>query len=160
MTEDTKALSQFKSLKIIYVAVVASTVMFSLAVLAITYVQLMENQPSETSLGNLSYLALITVALSIPLSLFIYKSQLKSVRGKKLDLSGKLKQYATAMITQAAVIEGSVILTCVAVLIEGQPIILFSIPIVLFMLFLNRPTLFRLKNDLQLSREELEILTP
>ncbi|ELR70878.1 hypothetical protein C900_03313 [Fulvivirga imtechensis AK7] len=75
-----------------------------------------------------------------------------------MPLNKKLAAYQTGIIIKAAILEAPALLACVVTFITGKIVILGVVPLVLFVFFIHRPTLYRLESDLELSRDDLEKL--
>lgn len=156
---ERKPQQQFRILKLVYTSLAVAIAFFALAVLIINYVQLMQpDSAQKEDLQVLTYTSAALVLLSMPLSMILFGQLIKGIKGRNKNLSEKLTAYQTALLVKAAILEFPALFVCVTVLITGNLITLLLIPLVLFIFFINKPSLFRLESDLELTRDEVEQL--
>lgn len=156
---ERKPQQQFRILKLVYTSLAVAIAFFALAVLTINYVQLMQpDSAQKEDLQVLTYTSAALVLLSMPLSMILFGQLIKGIKGRNKNLSEKLTAYQTALLVKAAILEFPALFVCVTVLITGNLITLLLIPLVLFIFFINKPSLFRLESDLELTRDEVEQL--
>ncbi|UII30338.1 hypothetical protein LVD17_18770 [Fulvivirga ulvae] len=134
-------------------------VLFALAVLIINYVQLMQpDSLAKQDLQIFTYISAAMVLLSMPMSMILFAKFIKGIKGSNRALNEKLTTYQTALLIKAAILELPAMFVCVNVLLTGNLTVLLLIPLVLFIFFINKPSLFRLESDLELTRDEIEQL--
>ena len=156
---ERKPHQQFRVLKLVYTSMAFAVALFALAVLTINYVQLMQPDPTEKQdLQLFVYISAALVILSMPMSMVLFSQSIKGIKGSNKTLSEKLTTYQTALLIKAAILEFPAMFVCVTVLLTGNLIVLLLIPLVLFIFFINKPSLFRLESDLELTRDEVEQL--
>lgn len=146
---------QFRILKIVYTALPVMVALFGIAVLVINYVTPAANidQPEIWY-----YAAPALLVFSIPASSLLFNNITQGIKGADVPLNRKLATYQTAVIVKAALLEAPALLACIAAFLTGRIVILLVIPLVLLLFFINRPTLYRLESDLELTRDEVDQL--
>lgn len=159
-SQATTPYQQFRILKLIYTALATAIALFAIAVLTISYVQEMTFSSSGLDEDNdlFLYISLALVVLCIPMSKVLFHQLIGKVKGASEPLSKKLSSYQTALIVKAAILEFPAAFVCVTALITDNLLILLLIPLILFIFFINKPSLFRLESDLELSRHEVDQL--
>lgn len=158
-SQATSPYQQFRVLKLIYTALATAIALFAIAVLTISYVQEMTFSSGTDEDNDLFlYISLALVVLSIPMSKVLFHQLIGKVKGTSEPLSKKLSTYQTALIVKAAILEFPAAFVCVTALITDNLLILLLIPLILFIFFINKPSLFRLESDLELSRDEVDQL--
>lgn len=128
--------------------------LFALAVLMKNYV----DTETQEGMEVLLYIAAGVFITTVPLSSFVMRNMISSKKGRNVPLEEKLAAWQTGMIVKASLLELPAIMACIAALLTGTSTILLLVPVILLIFFINRPTAFRLENDLDLSREEADQL--
>ncbi|MBL6449466.1 hypothetical protein JMN32_24350 [Fulvivirga sp. 29W222] len=156
---EKKPHQQFRTLKLIYASMAVAIALFALAVLTINYVQLMQPTLSEEQDFRIFiYISAALVILSMPMSMILFGQSIKGIKWNECSLTEKLALYQTALIIRGAILEFPALFVCVTVLLTGNLLALLLIPMVLFIFFITKPSLYRLGSDLELTRDEIEQL--
>lgn len=144
----------FKSLFLIWVALIIGQVMFGAVVF---YLHKTGAYTGDESL-NQTFLMIVPafVVAGIAGSILFLKMKLKQL--KQLDnFESKLEQYRAATIISYALLEGPSLLGIVAFLISGN-IVFFALSIMIILMFLiSKPSKYKLSLDLELSEEEKKL---
>lgn len=98
-----------------------------------------------------------TLALSFVLSEVVFKTSIKKI-SPDTPLKEKFNKYQNAIILRMAVIEIPGLLGCVAALVTGSLYFLTAPLAVAVILYVSRPSVFRMTADLALNREEQRML--
>lgn len=98
-----------------------------------------------------------TLALSFVLSGILFKEAIRKIR-PETPLKEKFNKYQNAVILRMALTEIPGLLGCVAALITGDFYFLIAPLAVVVILYLSRPSVFRITADLALNREEQRMM--
>ena len=146
----------FKTLTIIYFALLAGQLMFAAVVLSLLKKVFFSVQYSG---DPLLYIVPVMAIGGIMAGDFLFKQQIEIAR-KRDTLSSKLTVYQTAIIIRCALLEGASLFGIVATLLSGNLFFLMVSAFIILYFLSFRPTKDKLKNLLQLTyEEELELGT-
>lgn len=143
---------QLRTLKIVYTSLPTMIVLFALVVLVIDYIQPIASE----GLDVLLYIGPALLLVTVPVGSLLFNNIINDKTGPNTSLTKKISAYQTALIIKSAFLEFPALIACIAALLTGKTLILLLIPLVLFLFLLNRPSIFRLENDLKLSRDEVD----
>ena len=145
----------FKTLSILFYALLAGQVIFLLVVTGLTVSGFVE--PDEALGAMLLYAAPVLLLGSSVLAKTIYKRRLPEIAAI-VSLADRLAQYRGLSVLRFALVQGSVLFAIVSFMITGsQPIALIAAAGILFFITL-RPTKEKIIQDLQLSGTEAAAL--
>lgn len=143
--------SKLRILRMIHLALAGGLTTFGAVVLFLNMTQPMEQPESMNIMLYLpSGMFLIVILASGP----IFKMLLKSAMGTNPDLSKKLAAYQSAHIVRMALFEATGLLACVVCFVTGTMQNLIWLVLVLLYFLVKMPSLFKLENELGLTREE------
>lgn len=153
MSQDiSKPHSQYKSLLVIYYALLAGVVLFTAFILII---------PLEPQVDLHNYLRFVVIGitlLSYLVGQVINKNQLAKIND--LDsLEKKLSQYQIASIIKWAVLEGAILLTIISYGLTRNFLYLGIFILMIVIFILHRPSIKLISSELSLSPEEIKRIT-
>lgn len=109
---------------------------------------------ADTSMiGIFQFVVPISVIVFLSMGYFVYKITVSKIE-KSAPLSIKLRKYQGAVLVRSAMIEVSGLFATVAALVTGELFFLAGTTLIVIVLFLLRPTLYSLVEDLSLTPEE------
>jgi hypothetical protein len=140
--------SYFATLNIIYFAILAVMVGFSVVALVAGI------EPQDPSLEETFKIAVPgAVVIFFAASYFVYNAQLQQIR--KMDsLKSKLSRYQAAVLIRAAPIEAAGLFGAVATLLTGEIYFLGAPALSAIVFVLQRPTPYSVVEELALTHEE------
>ena len=103
----------------------------------------------------LSFLPIVFAAVLIPLSFFLFNSTLKQNLEGKSELSQKIAAFQTAHIIKIALLEGGSLFGIVASLSSNTYTGLVVFAVLLSAMLLSTPSVLKLAEKLNLTREEI-----
>ena len=104
--------------------------------------------------GNLFiYLVPVAAVAGYFLSQWVFRKQIQSI-SKNQPLSQKLEKYQKALLIKYALLEGPGFLAVIAYYLSGNALHLVIAIALIVYLFVQRPTVEKIKADLPLSYEE------
>jgi hypothetical protein len=146
----------FKSLQIIHFALMAGVVAFGIIAFSVNYFS-----GKITDDKTLEKLLLIMVVFfsfaEVFASQFLFKMRLKECN-KQSNFKDKLFCYRSALIVKFALVEGAAFFVIVAYFLTGNLLFLGFLILLLLVFLYYKPTLDKLRNDLQLSAAEENII--
>ncbi|MGB7394701.1 MAG: hypothetical protein WA913_09935 [Pricia sp.] len=143
------AKSFLKTLSIIHAGLLASLTGF--AIFCYFQVGSFEARMSE---GNLFiYLVPVAAVAGYFLSQWVFRKQIQSI-SKNRPLLQKLEKYQKALLIKYALLEGPGFLAVIAYYLSGNALHLVIAIALIVYLFVQRPTVEKIKADLPLSYEE------
>lgn len=154
MTQNITVKEYFKSLKIIFFALIAVQILFTLVSLYIVR----SNGPlvqDDTLSRKLMPVVAVLVLVGIYIGNFIVRKRQKSPWVDQ-PISEKLAKYRALLITKFALIEGPSFISIVAFLLTGSYSFLLFTLLILVIFFTHLPTPDKLIYDLKFNREEQE----
>ena len=96
---------------------------------------------------------LVAIIMARPL----YTKALSSIKSKSFD--EKLSALMTALIIRMAPFEAAGFLAAASAYITGNNTILLLVLIILIQFYTNRPTLLKVQNDLNATRDEIDSIS-
>lgn len=150
----------FRSLNIIFLVIMMISVLFPGIIFLL---EEMPDQTETTTTGiedNMVYLIQISVAFSafIIMSFFMKQAFVAKAR-KGEDLGAKALKYRTALILQYAFLETAAIFVAAMSLMLMSEILLVLCIVPIVLLFMNRPSVLRMAQQLHLTAREAQMLT-
>ena len=140
-----------KSLQIIFIAIVLGSVSYLAAVVFIK----IDDQDTVTNYNDpLLYIVIAMTTIAIISSYLIYKFRLPGIKGKE-SVSEKLNAWRTLFIIRIALMEAACLFSVVGLFLTGFDIFLYMAVALIAFQFINIPTREKIKNDLELSEEEV-----
>ena len=144
---------QMRTIQIIHFAMITGMVMF-LGVIGFLHSSGSFDGASDDSLNQVLFMvsaaALITL---IPISYLIYRNRLKAIP-KSIGLEEKLEAYKTTNILQFALLDAAAMVSLVTFLLTEEKMMIIPIGIILGIFFLNRPSVSKTVQELELSSDE------
>jgi hypothetical protein len=144
-----------KTLKIIHLAMFSSIAIFS--GICIYLRNKLGLALDRQTIEILYYVSLISVLIFIPMGYWLHGKKIKSLINNP-DLLSKLTIYQTSHITKIALFETSGFLSLIVLIMGGNNYILLQIGIVLVIMLLNTPSVYKLTTELNLSPIESDLL--
>ncbi|HBF87278.1 MAG TPA: hypothetical protein DDX39_01455 [Bacteroidales bacterium] len=150
-----KSKEYFKSLSILWAALVAGQIFFAAIVY---YLHKSGNFAVDENLNRI-FLVIVPafVVVGIAGNILFFKAKLKQLKFKK-DLSYKMEQYRVALLVSYALIEGPSILGIVAFLLTGNIVFLSLSILIILLFFVNKPSKYKFSLDLELSGDEKKLI--
>lgn len=147
-------LSDIKSLKIVYMALMSGVAFF----LLIAFILTLKSGPLGGNDPDLEQIVLIVSTLmaiiSIPSGIIIFKKRTENIQS--MNFEKKLSTFRSAMIVRAATMEGAGFFFVVCVVLTGSKISMIEALIVLGIMFLYFPTKTRLAEEMKHDLREIE----
>ena len=149
MEQSSSTKTSFKTIQIIYTALMLGIFTFAVAVYAFA-----ENHAFATDTSDVFIIILPVIAIGgIHLSNVLYNKLLN--KNKSNDtLSSKLAQYQTAIIVKAACLEGPAFLAIAIAYVTSNMIFLAIALLLVLVMYMTFPTKEKFKNAFKLSLEE------
>jgi MFS family permease len=156
MTTNETSKVYFKSLAIIYIAVIISQVFLGLVFYYLNHVSQNKTFPAEL---NKIFLILIPVLIvgAIVGSAVILRFRLKKLI-EKADLKEKLREYRVTLLVNYAILEGPALLSLGCYYITANIIYLGLAGLIIVIFSINKPSKERVAYDLDLNPGERAII--
>lgn len=151
----TTSKSTLSALNMIYYSLIMMMTMFGAIVFFINTSREITNDPGLTMLFRYALLALLPVGLGA--GYFIFK-QLNKAINPAISLREKLMKYQTAVLIRSACFEMPGLVGAIATFMTGDNSFLLFTAIVLVLFILERPTVYTITRDLNLSPGDRAIL--
>jgi branched-subunit amino acid transport protein len=145
----------FKALKIVHFALVIGLLIFGLISVLLRLKGY--NSVSEEISSSLSYFVPFLLLIGIVIGNILFKKKL-NISINKPSLKEKLIYYRTALLTRYMIIEMISFIAIVAYLLTGDYGLLGMIVVVIIMFIFYRPTINSTIKDLELNKDEIQIL--
>lgn len=145
----------FKALKIVHFALVIGLLMFGF--ISVLLQLKGYNSVSEEISSSLSYFVPFLLLIGIVIGNILFKRKL-NISINKPSLKEKLNYYRTALLTRYMIIEMVSFIGVVAYLLTGDYSLLLMTAVVIFIFIFYRPTINSTIKDLELDKEEIQII--
>jgi hypothetical protein len=142
-----------KRIQVLHAAVAVPLVVFAGIVY---YLNNAEQTELTEDMKIFVYLPLGFMVISILLARPLYYNLLKKSKGK--PFIERLNALMVATLTRDAIFEAAGLFAGVSSMVTGNNTTLFLVPIVVLQFYINRPTLFKIENELSATKEELSSL--
>ncbi|MDY7393637.1 hypothetical protein UMM65_00135 [Aureibaculum sp. 2210JD6-5] len=149
MDNNTQQNSVFKTIQLIYGALIAGIAVFTIVVFT-----LVENMTYSLDVNDIFTIVVpITAVGGVLLSNFLYKSFINKISSND-SLSLKLAQYQTATLIKGACLEGSALLAVVATFLTNNITFLLVSLLLIVIMYLKFPKKEKFKEEVKLTFEE------
>ncbi len=148
--------NQFKTLNLIYIAILFS---MSIAAIASVFIVYKIGQLPVFNADNQAIIkSIVVIALlaGIPVSHIFFFKKIKHI-DKSLNLLSKIRMYRSAFIVRIAMLEGIGIIASIGYLVSADKSFLYMFGVVFILFIIHAPTKNRISNDLNLTDAEEEI---
>ncbi len=148
--------SQFKTLNLIYIAILIS---MSIAAIASVFIVFKLGQLPIFNADNQAVIkSIVVIALlaGIPVSHIFFFKKIKHI-DNSISLLSKIRMYRSAFIVRIAMLEGIGILASIGYLVSADKSFLYMFGVVFILFIIHAPTKNRISNDLSLTDEEEEL---
>jgi F0F1-type ATP synthase membrane subunit c/vacuolar-type H+-ATPase subunit K len=156
-TKPQTAQEYFNVLAILHAALISGQVIFGLVALFMNSNQNGASQELADISKTFQFVVPIAVIGGLFSSEIFFRARLKAIL-QKADLKEKLIDYRAASIVKFALLEGPALFALVVYLVTGNPFFLGVAGFVILLFLFNRPTKFRVANDLQLEANQIAII--
>lgn len=148
--------SKLKILNLIYFTQLAVLVLFSIVVFYLNSTNPLEDNPTEN--GIFVYIPFIILLFAFPASNLLFKTYLSSNLNKHIEIGRKISTYQVGTLLRTSILEMAGLIAVVFSLITSQNLLLFVVGFVIILFLITRPTLYKIQQDIGVSREELDML--
>ena len=142
-----------KTITILYLALLMGQLMFAVVAFSINGSTAVVIDTNDTII----FIEVIMVTGCFIASNILFKKQLADA-AQQSDVKSKLMRYQTALIIRCALLEGASLFSIVNYMTGGNLLYLIISGLIILYFLSFRPTKERIKEDLQLSYDEVELL--
>ena len=144
--------NDLKSIRILYLALLAGQVIFALIVTLLVETGLLSG--GNSSLTQKMQIAIIVIAAgAIPASIFLFRKQLSDINSEE-DLGKKLDKYRAVLIIRMALCEMPTLFAIIAYFLTHNRSFLWMIILLIFNFIFIYPSRQKIINQLQLNSSE------
>lgn len=156
VTQNTEAKKILSKMNILHLAICVGPTIFALS---IAYIVSTGTSFGVTGVSSNVILIFVCIlfATSLFLSKMLYRKKVESINPNE-PLSGKLTTLSGAFMLKLGMLEAPALLCIVAYMMTANFYLLFPAGLILIIMFLEKPTVNRVANDLNLSSEEIQLL--
>lgn len=145
---------KFKTIQLIYMGMLVPMILFSVFVY---YTNFSSGIVPEQDQNIWLYIPFGVMLVAIIMARPLYTKALSGIKSKSFD--EKLSTLMTALIIRMAPFEAAGFLAAASAYITGNNTILLLVLIILIQFYTNRPTLLKVQNDLNATREEIDSIS-
>ena len=142
-----------RAIKIFYYTLICGTLMFSIIVFALNYLQ--KPPITDKAETNVFLTAVLVIAAgSLMAAHRLYNKRIIEIQNADMKLIGKLEAYRATLVLYMALCEGGGLFAVIVYYLTANKWLLVVIAVVLLSMLLKRPEKSKIFNELQLSSDE------
>lgn len=155
MNETQQTGTALQSLRILYFAILAGTVMIA----AIFYFVSQDSEPILSELrGNILVIALFAATICLAISAFMWRKDIAKIRQAGTPLSSMFDAYRAACIKRYAIAEFAAIFAVICYFLSMEPRLYIVVGILIAHFLTMFPTAARIARDLEVSEADIQNL--